>query len=137
MAPSSNAADQKLPRTALIELVIGTMAGSYDVGPVLPRCSVRFEARLGSEAYATGERTRIVDWIRAAVATLYAAGMTYAGGLKFLLQSAIFYAPGTLLFLLAKRKEPTFRPFEAIIFAVITITISAGAYALAVGAIST
>jgi arginine:ornithine antiporter/lysine permease len=51
--------------------------------------------------YATDERARIVDWIRAAVATLYAAGMIYAGGLKFLLLSAILYTPGTLLFLLA------------------------------------
>ena len=88
--------------------------------------------------YATDERARIVDWIRAAVATLYAAGMIYAGGLKFLLLSAILYTPGTLLFLLAKRerKETIFRPFEAIIFAAITVAACAGVYALAAGAIS-
>jgi len=88
--------------------------------------------------YATDERARIVDWIRAAVATLYAAGMIYAGGLKFLLLSAILYTPGTLLFLLARRerKETIFRPFEAIIFAAITVAACAGVYALAAGAIS-
>lgn len=42
--------------------------------------------------------------------------MIYAGGLKLLLQCSILCAPGTLLFLLAKRerKETTFRPFEAL-----------------------
>jgi arginine:ornithine antiporter/lysine permease len=90
------------------------------------------------EAYRTSERARIADWIRSAVATLYTAGMIYAGGPKFLLLSSILYAPGTLLFFLAKRerKEPTFRPFEASMFAAITIAACAGVYALAVGAIA-
>lgn len=90
------------------------------------------------EAYSTGERTRIVDWIRSAVATLYAAGMIYAGGSKFLLLSSILYAPGTLLFFLAKRerKEATFKPIEAITFAAITTAACAGIYALAAGVIT-
>jgi arginine:ornithine antiporter / lysine permease len=50
------------------------------------------------QAYATGERARMGDRIRKAVATLYAAGMIYAGGLKFLLLCSILHAPGTLLF---------------------------------------
>lgn len=89
-------------------------------------------------SYSAGERARIVDWIRSAVATVYAAGMIYAGGPKFLLLSSILYAPGTLLFFLAKRerKETTFRPFEAIMFVAIAIAACAGVYALAVGAIS-
>jgi arginine:ornithine antiporter/lysine permease len=91
-----------------------------------------------SEAYHAGEHARIVDWIRSAIATLYAAGMIYAGGPKFLLLSSILYAPGTVLFLLAKRerKEAIFRPFEIILFAAITIAACAGVYALATGAIS-
>jgi arginine:ornithine antiporter/lysine permease len=90
------------------------------------------------EAYGAGERARAVDWTRSAVATIYAAGMIYAGGPKFLLLSSILYAPSTLLFLLAKheRKEATFRPFEAILFAAIATAACAGVYALAVGAIS-
>jgi arginine:ornithine antiporter / lysine permease len=89
-------------------------------------------------SYSAGERARIVDWIRSAVATVYAAGMIYAGGPKFLLLSSILYAPGTLLFFLAKRerKETTFRPFEASMFVAITIAACAGVYALAVGVIS-
>ena len=94
-------------------------------------------AALG-ETYHAGESARTVDWVRSAVATLYTAGMIYAGGTKFLLLSSILYAPGTLLFFLAKREreEAIFRPLEAVTFAVLTIAAFAGVYALAVGAIS-
>ncbi|WP_439369830.1 basic amino acid/polyamine antiporter [Bradyrhizobium sp. DASA03120] len=90
------------------------------------------------EAYDAGERARTTDGIIAAVATLYAAAMIYAGGPKFLLLSAILYAPGTLLFLIAKRerKERLFRPVESVLFAAIAIAAGAGIYGLAVGAIS-
>ncbi|MGV7212299.1 basic amino acid/polyamine antiporter [Bradyrhizobium sp. UFLA05-112] len=91
-----------------------------------------------SETYHAGERARTVDGVRSAVATLYAAGMIYAGGPKFLLLSSILYAPGTVLFFLAKRerKEPTFRPFEAVAFAALVVAACAGIYALTIGAIS-
>jgi arginine:ornithine antiporter/lysine permease len=90
------------------------------------------------ETYHPGERARTTDWIRSAVATLYAAGMIYAGGLKFLLLSSILYAPITLLFFLAKRErgEPTFRPLEAVLFGLLTLAACTGVYALAIGAIS-
>jgi arginine:ornithine antiporter/lysine permease len=83
-------------------------------------------------------RARIVDGIRSAVATVYAAAMIYAGGPKFLLLSAILYAPGTLLFFQAKRerKEAVFKPFEAVMFAALTIAACAGVYALVVGVIT-
>jgi len=49
--------------------------------------------------------------------------MIYAGGPQFLLLSAILYAPGTLLFFLAKRerKEPVFKPVEAALFAALAV----------------
>jgi arginine:ornithine antiporter/lysine permease len=90
------------------------------------------------ETYHAGERARIVDGTRSALATIYAAAMIYAGGPKFLLLSAILYAPGTLLFVLARRerKETVFKPVEAALFAALAIAACAGIYALAVGAIS-
>jgi arginine:ornithine antiporter / lysine permease len=90
------------------------------------------------ETYHGGERARIRDGTRAALATIYAAGMIYAGGLKFLLLSAILYAPGTLLFFLARRerKVAVFKSLEAALFAALAIAACAGIYALAVGAIS-
>ena len=94
-------------------------------------------AYLGN-SYHAGERARIVDGIRSAIATLYAIGMIYAGGPTFLLLSSILYAPGTFLFFLAKRerKETVFKPFEALIFAALALAACTGVYALAVGAIS-
>ena len=90
------------------------------------------------ETYHAGERARNVDGTRSALATIYAAGMIYAGGPKFLLLSAILYAPGTWLFFLAKRerKEAVFKPVEAALFSMLVIAACAGIYALAVGAIS-
>jgi arginine:ornithine antiporter/lysine permease len=64
--------------------------------------------------------------------------MIHAGGPKFLLLSAILYAPGTLLFFLAKRerKETVFKPVEAALFAALAIGASAGIHELMIGAIS-
>jgi arginine:ornithine antiporter / lysine permease len=90
------------------------------------------------ETYGIADRARRIDGIRAAVATVYAAGMIYAGGPKFLLLSAILYAPGTLLFVLARRerKQSAFQTVEAAMFGAIVISACAGIYALATGLIS-
>jgi len=90
------------------------------------------------ETYHADERARIIDWTRSALATIYAAGMIFAGGSKFLLLSAILYAPGTLLYFLAKRerKEAVFKTVEAGLFVALVIAACTGIYALAVGAIS-
>src|SRR5262245_56883336 len=54
----------------------------------------------------------------AAIATLHAAGMFYAGGVKFILLSALVYAPGTIPFVIAKGEqcEPVFTPVEWLLF---------------------
>ena len=57
------------------------------------------------ETYASDARSRTADGVRGALATVYAAGMIYAGGLKFLLLSAVLYAPGTALYFLARREQ--------------------------------
>ena len=90
------------------------------------------------ETYGVADRARTVDGTRAAIATVYAAGMIYAGGPKFLLLSAILYAPGTVLFVLARRerKQRAFEAVEATVFGAIVISACAGIYALAVGVIS-
>ena len=90
------------------------------------------------ETYDRGAQMRTADGIRAGIATIYAVAMIYAGGLKFLLLSSILYAPGTLLFLIAKRerKEAAFNRIEAVLFAAIALAAGAGICALVVGAIS-
>jgi arginine:ornithine antiporter / lysine permease len=60
-------------------------------------------ARTG-ETYDSNPSGRGGDLIRGAIATNYAAGMIYAGGLRLLLFSAILYAIGSVLFLFARRE---------------------------------
>ena len=90
------------------------------------------------ETYAAGGRGRSVDWTRGAIATVYAAGMLYAGGAKFILLSALLYAPGTILFIIAKREQSktVFTPVEWLIFGVVVVAAVFGLYSLANGMIS-
>jgi arginine:ornithine antiporter / lysine permease len=76
--------------------------------------------------------------VRGAMATIYAAGMIYAGGMKFLLLSAVLYAPGTLLYFVARReqKERIFTPTEMVFFVVVALAAVAAVVALSSGAIT-
>ncbi|MFA9439324.1 basic amino acid/polyamine antiporter [Uliginosibacterium sp. sgz301328] len=88
------------------------------------------------ETYLPGDR-RVRQGIYGGIATVYTAGMIYAGGLKFLLLSTLLYAPGTLLYLYAMkdREGPVFSPTERIAFVFIVVVALAALYALATGAI--
>jgi len=90
------------------------------------------------ETYTSDGRRRRVDWVRGAIATLYAASMLYAGGAKFILLSALLYAPGTILFIIAKREQgkAVFTPIEWLLFGVTVVAAIVGVYGLASGAIS-
>jgi arginine:ornithine antiporter/lysine permease len=59
------------------------------------------------------------DAFIAAFATLYTMVLLFAGGAKFLMMSALLYAPGTVLFMVARRERslPVFLRAEWIIFA--------------------
>jgi arginine:ornithine antiporter/lysine permease len=76
-------------------------------------------ARRG-ETYDVRPSDRRRDLVLGAIATLYTLFLIYAGGLKFVLLSAILYAPGTILYFLARREQalPLFKPIEWAIFAV-------------------
>ncbi|QIB33640.1 basic amino acid/polyamine antiporter [Ancylobacter pratisalsi] len=80
---------------------------------------------------------RAGDLARAALATLYTAGLVYAGGLTFLLLSLVIYAPGTALFFLAQRErgQRVFTPVEGFIFAVAAAGAVLAVYGLATGRI--
>nr|WP_316641045.1 arginine-ornithine antiporter [uncultured Roseateles sp.] len=62
---------------------------------------------------------RAVDLPITALATVYCVWLLYAAGPKYLLLSALLYAPGALVYLLAKREQgqPLFRGFEWALFA--------------------
>lgn len=90
------------------------------------------------DTYATSRQGRSLDWSRSAIATLYAAGMLYAGGAKFLLLSALLYAPGTILFVLARREQDqrVFAPFEWALFGIVATAAVVALYSLAAGTLS-
>jgi arginine:ornithine antiporter/lysine permease len=64
--------------------------------------------------------------------------MIYAGGAKFLLRSALLYAPGTALFIMAKREQnkTAFTLVEGLLFGAILVAAAVGLYSLVTGTIS-
>jgi arginine:ornithine antiporter/lysine permease len=63
--------------------------------------------------------------------------MLYAGGLKYVLLSAILFAPGTILFIVARREQgrTMFTSVEWVLFIIVVIAAIVGAYGLATGTI--
>lgn len=94
-------------------------------------------ARRG-ETYETAPEARSRDLRFAAVATVYTAFMIWAGGMKFVLLSAIIYAPGTALYFWTRREqnETVFTPVEWAIFLVAVVGAVVGIHGLATGYIS-
>ncbi len=90
------------------------------------------------ETYETDQAGRKKDLVWAALAVVYTIFMLVAGGLKFVLLSCIIFAPGTVLFILARREQgsPIFTSAEKGIFLVVLAGAAYGIYALATGAIS-
>jgi arginine:ornithine antiporter/lysine permease len=93
-------------------------------------------ARRG-ETYEFKPRDRKRDLIFAAIAALYTAFMVYAGGMKFVLLSAVLYGPGTILYFWARREQnkQVFTGIEWGIFALAAIGAVVGIYGLATGLI--
>ena len=89
------------------------------------------------ETYEVRAQERMRDLILSGVATLYTAFMVYAGGAKFLLLSAVLYAPGTALYFWARRErdKSVFTAVEWIIFSGVVVGAVIGIYGLLSGAI--
>ncbi|MCX5536484.1 basic amino acid/polyamine antiporter [Streptomyces sp. NBC_00006] len=99
-----------------------------------------FAAKIGMRAdpLTAGGRTSNRELTIAWVAVIYTAFLLYAAGLKFVLVSLIFYAPATILFVMARREQGRrlFSPREFVILAVSVIGAVIGIVALAAGWIS-
>jgi arginine:ornithine antiporter / lysine permease len=91
------------------------------------------------ETYDTMPEERRRDFIIAGIAVIYTAFLIFAGGMKFLLLSAILYAPGTALYFWARREQgkPVFtKATDWIIFLVAVVGCIVGIYGLATGSIT-
>ncbi|MFX1766525.1 arginine-ornithine antiporter [Paraburkholderia sp. A1RI-2L] len=84
------------------------------------------------ESYERAPKERTKDLVISAISVLYALWLLYAGGLKYVLLSALLYAPGVLLFAKAKREagQPVFTQLEKLIFAVVVVGAVAAAFGL-------
>jgi arginine:ornithine antiporter/lysine permease len=91
------------------------------------------------ETYDVRPQERQRDLVIAAVATLYTIFLLYAGGLTFIVLSAVLYAPGTALYFWARREhgKPVFTgASDWIIFILAAIGAVVGIYWLATGYIT-
>jgi arginine:ornithine antiporter/lysine permease len=79
---------------------------------------------------AAGERQK--DLVIGAIALIYAIWLLYAGGVKYLLLSALLYAPGAILFAKAKLEtnQPVFTNVEKLLFALVVVGALVAAYGL-------
>ena len=84
------------------------MTSAMTLVPYLLVAAYGFKLAWTGETYEADGGDRRGDGLRGAIATIYAAGMLYAGGAKFLLLSALLYAPGTWLYYYARREQRVF-----------------------------
>jgi arginine:ornithine antiporter/lysine permease len=91
-------------------------------------------ARRG-ETYEARPQERNRDLMIAGIATLYTAFLIFAGGMKFLLLSAVIYVPGTLLYFWARREQNIrlFTPVEWVVFLVDVVGCIIGIHGLVTG----
>jgi arginine:ornithine antiporter/lysine permease len=124
---SQNAFSLMLELTSAMSLIPYLLVAAY--GFMLARRGETYEAQPGA-------RTR--DLVVTAIAVIYTAFMLLAGGMKFLLLSALLYAPGTLLYYWARRERglTTFQPIEWILFAVAAVGCVVAIRGLATGDIT-
>ncbi|MFE8070697.1 arginine-ornithine antiporter [Marinobacteraceae bacterium S3BR75-40.1] len=90
------------------------------------------------ETYSATDPSRNKDLFIAAVAVIYAIWLLYAAGIQYLLLSAILYAPGAILFAMAKRErnQKVFQPYETAILVVVLIGAVIGVWGLYTGTLS-
>jgi len=105
--------------------------------PYLFVAAYGFKLSKGGESYETHPEGRQRDLIVALIAVVYTAFMIFAGGMKFIVLSAILYGPGTLLYIWARREQnaKVFKTGDIVIFAVAIVGALVGVYGLISGLI--
>jgi arginine:ornithine antiporter/lysine permease len=114
------------------------MTSSMTLIPYLLVAAYALKLASTGETYGADRGSRGVDWVRGAIATFYAVLMLTSGGAKFLMLSALLYAPGTILFVIARREQnrQIFTRVEWLLFGVVAAVAAAGLYGLVSGAIA-
>jgi len=96
-----------------------------------------FKLSVTGEAYKAGEQ-RGMDMAIGVIATVYGCWLVYAAGLSYLLMVAILYAPGIVVYAVARRErgERIFTPFEMILAIGLVIVAAYAGWQMWTGAIS-
>ncbi len=114
------------------------MTSAMTLLPYLLVAAYGWQLARSGQSHAGETHARRSDQVVGALATFYAAAMLLAGGPKFLLLSALLYAPGTLLYALARReqRQPLFGARERWLFAALCAAALAAIAALLSGALT-
>jgi arginine:ornithine antiporter/lysine permease len=108
------------------------LATSMILVPYLWSAGYAFLLAVRGETYQNDAGQRLRDLLIGGIALIYAIWLLYAGGTKYLLLSALLYAPGVILFAKAKREcgQPVFSTVEKLIFAAVVVGALVAAYGL-------
>lgn len=111
------------------------LATSMILVPYLWSAAYALLLAVRGETYENALRERKKDLFIGAIALIYAVWLLYAGGTKYLLLSALLYAPGVILFAKAKHElgKPIFTNVEKLIFAAVVVGALVAAYGLYAG----
>jgi arginine:ornithine antiporter/lysine permease len=107
--------------------------------PYLFAAGYALKLTITRETYAPAEESeRRRQMIIAALAVLYSIFLLYAAGLKYLLVASVVYAPGTFLYIWARREQGgrVFHPAEAALCVVLVAAAVVGIVLISTGYLS-
>jgi arginine:ornithine antiporter/lysine permease len=111
---------------------------SLSLIPYLLAAAYGLKLAVQREAYRDDDAARSRQLLVSTVATLFTLFLIYTAGAKFLLLSCVIYAPGTILYVMARRENQrqVFRPFELALCVLLVAGGVAGVVSLITGAIT-
>jgi arginine:ornithine antiporter/lysine permease len=120
-------------------LLLLNMTSSMAIIPYLLVAGYAFRlARRGETYEQEGQRTRTRELVIASFALVFSLYLLYVGGMRYLLLSAVIYAPGMALYVIAKRErhEQVFRRGERGACLLLIVAAVVAVYGLATGSFS-
>jgi arginine:ornithine antiporter/lysine permease len=116
-------------------LALISLATSMILIPYLFSAVYAMRIAATGDGYPAGDSSRSRDMVIGALATVYCCWLLYAAGPKYLLLSALLYAPGVLLYGWARREQRAnlFKPYELAILVALVILAAVAAWLLSNG----
>jgi arginine:ornithine antiporter/lysine permease len=114
------------------------LCSSLSLIPYLLAAAYALQIGVRGETYDSEPRGRTKEVVFAALAVVYTVFLIFAAGLEFLLLSFVIYAPGTILFIMARREQHrrVFSPAELALFVLAVVLAVLGIVGLATGLIA-